>query len=221
MPKIDKGAYYAPKGVSDIGIVYDIHYYKSDGGRFSMFVPDKFSDWYNNLKHDPELGNSSDGKIYGVTVEELKLRVKKTFDRYYDTEIKTEKVIAYNVLGLHLRKGVKFGSTGLLDADSLVGVSFQIIYRTTIGESVFYNVSGDYRPSSETENLVAGGPRTESRHEIERKYKIVEHTDELELWFRSLDDKLGNLAEFVHNQFGDAPSVLLENLNSGKLISKF
>jgi len=206
MAVMGKEVYHSKRG----GIVHE--YQVKFSKKLKMFfasVPSEFE-----IVRDES--QSWTGEVYGNTYDDLTRSFYELADKYYSTSLICEKVIVYKV---PVNNPSHYGNAQIRADMSYspklaIGVEYSIKYKITMGDRIlishdkFDNLQDRHTMSTADDDYDEIG-RLKSKG-----WTITAHTDELENWFLSFENKLIDFVTSVESFFGESDQMLLDNIKS-------
>lgn len=203
MAKISKYTYQNP---GHIFLSLDVNFDKKRK-EFCIELPEEVAEYFNSKS--TEWGN---GRIWNPDLAKLEFETSKILDEFYNSSVKQEKVILYNLQfisqELNSERKLNFAP------QTTIGLEYKVMNLITIAGMQFYSTQPYSPPQRGT--IRHGGPRLHSKEGYGdySNWKEIPHTDELERFFENIEGGLLKLIKMVSEYFGNDTEMLLSNVAS-------
>lgn len=227
MPKVGK-EHYSFGHFTGVSFEYEIHFTKGKevGSRGSGYTikPHFFAkvpEAILKYKADPK-------EIKGDTYDDAKRNASAYFDEFYKKGIDQKKVIIYFLDWTCPRRFIEKPTyEGTLRADlpfngftmdrdhpkQELRLDYRVKWLVDIGGNKYLADDEISEP-----NELNGADNMSNPNARFNLWKMMDHTPEIEEWFKTTTEALGKMIAFVHAFFGDKPKHLLQSIEKKKLI---
>jgi len=213
MAKYKEEIYYVP-GASGVVEKFVVYLTKKDNTFFvkvaEKFLPSVVDEKIKIMK-----------VISSTAYDTVVLEYKALILRFYESDVTSKKVIKY-AFNYHVADPKK-GSFENIQSDSMSNFSsfnkleqhiqfeYSIKYLVTMGENKFLSP----RVWTVEDKAICSGQGFESIDRLPEKYRIIDHTEDLEKWFADFHKHLYTLAKGIKGIVGNDNNDFLNSLSTG------
>ena len=177
--------------------------------------PGEIETWYaskqTNEASAADKRKTFSGRICAESYNECVAKAKDIYNQYYSLQVRESKVIAYKLQynkpgNRNMQLGPKYA----------LGIEYDILYRIYVGEEEFLSVKPYELAKMPEEGHRLGEvlmKPTAYSHNWSN-FIIIDHTDELEVFFSNLVKGLNDMIDKIQMFFGDGSDHLLSNISN-------